>query len=130
MSKPSVPGRLLPARWIDLGWIDLGWIVLGPIVAVALLATVAVAVMGGLRSPSRNSTAAAAPLLVPAEQSAGASASTVRASGFAPTEFAPVSILCRWLLKRTRAKPILKSNTWRAAAATRYSSLPPTPSSH
>ena len=76
MSKPSVPGRLLPARWIDLGWI-----VLGPIVAVALLATVAVAVMGGLRSPSRNSTAAAAPLLVPAEQSAGASASTVRASG-------------------------------------------------
>jgi len=71
VSKPSVAGRLLPARWIDLGWI----------VAVALLATVAVVVMGGLRSPGRTSTSAAAPLLVPAEQSAGASGSKVRASG-------------------------------------------------
>jgi len=79
--KPSAPRRFVPVGWIIVGWTIVGWIV-----AVALLATVAVVVAGGLRTPSITSTArhaAAASLPGPAlnaEQSAEVSASKVRAS--------------------------------------------------
>jgi len=76
VSKLSAPSRLLPARWIIVDWI----------IAAALFAIIAVAVVGGLRPPSRTSTtrtAAAAPLPVPArsaEQSAEVRASNARVS--------------------------------------------------
>ncbi len=71
MSKPSHPRRFVPARWSA---------------ALALLAILAIAVAGGLRTPSRTTgirLAAAAPRVRPAlsaEQSAKTSASEVGAS--------------------------------------------------